>query len=114
MAKVTVEKGNVHVALGGWERLGALHGDLRIPLANVLSATVSENPFKPVRGMRLPGTGLPGVIALGTWRSLVAGRSFAAAYRAVPALVLELRDYPFDRVVVSTPDAKVLSEAIAA
>ena len=42
-----------------------------------------------LRGLRAPGTGIPGVIALGTWRSKGA-KDFAAVYRGGPAVVVEL------------------------
>ncbi len=55
-----------------------------------------------VRGLRAPGTGVPGRVALGTWRRWH-GKDFVAAYRHDPGVVIDLVDQPYDRVVISGP-----------
>jgi hypothetical protein len=113
MADVFLDRDEVHVVLGPLERLGALHGDLVLPIDRVREASIAANPFTALRGMRSPGTGWPGVIALGTWRSRTHGRSFVAAYRNRPALVLDVDDEHLARIVVSTPDAERLAASLA-
>jgi hypothetical protein len=56
--------------------------------------------------MRAPGTGLPGVIALGT-RRYKGGRDFVAVYgRSREAVVVEFKAGPYGRFVVTDPDAE--------
>lgn len=105
MADIFLDRDDLHVVLGPLERIGALRGDLTLPLDRVRGATVVDDPFTALRGVRSPGTGWPGVIALGTWRSREHGRSLVAAYRGRPALVLDIDDDRLSRIVVSTPDA---------
>jgi hypothetical protein len=74
---------------------------------------VSTTPFRDLRGIRAPGTGLPGVIALGTWRYR-GGKDFAALYRGGPALVIELDGAEYRRLLVSAHDAVALREELVA
>ncbi|CAO5172885.1 conserved hypothetical protein [Frankia sp. AiPs1] len=106
MASLEVREQRVEVVLRGIERLGALRGDVSVGLDEVLDVRTSAEPFGELRGWRLPGTGLPGVIALGTWRSRD-GKDFAAVYRGRPAVVVEVRPGgEFRRLLVADEDAE--------
>jgi hypothetical protein len=114
MARVGREGDELVVRLNDLEKAGALRGDVRVPLSAVRAVTVSERPFRDLRGLRAPGAGLPGVIALGTWRYR-GGKDFAALYRGGPALVVELdEDAPYRRLLVSAHDAVALREELVA
>jgi hypothetical protein len=60
--------GELVVQLTTWEKVGALHRDLRVPLSAVRAASVVGEPWKALHGIRAPGTGWPGWIMLGTAR----------------------------------------------
>lgn len=106
MAKLAVVGKRIEVVLSGLERLGALRGDVSVGLDEVLDVRTSDSPFGELHGLRAPGTGLPGVIALGTWRSR-RGRDFVAVYRRRPAVILEIRPGgEFRRVIVAVDDAE--------
>ncbi|MCM3883603.1 hypothetical protein [Frankia sp. R82] len=106
MASLEIRDKRVEVVLSGLERLGALRGDVSVALDEVLDVRTSHEPFRELRGWRLPGTGLPGVIALGTWRSRD-GRDFAAVYRGRPAVVVEVRPgAEFRRLLVGDDQAE--------
>lgn len=113
MAALVIEAGDLVVRLTPLEKLGALHGDIRVPLASVRSAAVSQHPWRELRGFRAPGTGFPGVIMLGTSRGGF-GRDFAALYGRRPAVLVELDGQTFHRLIICTKDpqrdAAVLSE----
>jgi hypothetical protein len=87
---VDVNDAELVVHLTPLEKIGAFHGDLRLPRASVRSAEVVAQPFTRLRGLRAPGTAIPGVIALGTWRRRGGEKNFAAVYRRRPVLVVEL------------------------
>jgi hypothetical protein len=92
------------VKLNDLEKVGALRGEVRVPVQSVRTARMTEEPFRELRGVRAPGTGLPGVIALGTWR-YSGGRDFAAVYRGSPAVIVELDGADYKRLIVSEHDA---------
>jgi hypothetical protein len=111
MARVGREGDELAVRLNDLEKAGALRGDVRVPMSSVRSVTVSTTPFRDLRGIRAPGTGLPGVVALGTWRYR-GGKDFAALYRGGPALVIELDGAEYRRLLVSAHDAVALREEL--
>jgi len=97
--------------LKGWEQLGALHADIRVPLRHVVHAEVVENPWRLLRGLRAPGTALPGLIMLGTSRRR-GKKDFCAIYRGKPAVVVQLRDEAFDRLIVTGREAQLFAKRI--
>jgi hypothetical protein len=113
MATLTRDGDDLVLRLSRWERLGALRGDVRVPSTAVERVQVVADPWRGViRGLRAPGAGLPGVIALGTWRYR-GGKDFVAVRgRGRPAVVVHLRDAPYRRLVVSAGDAERLAASI--
>jgi hypothetical protein len=104
MATLAVDGNDLVVRLSALEKVGALRGNIRVPLAAVRAVRVSDSPWSKLRGIRAPGTGLPGVISLGTRRG-PGIHDFAAVYSRCPALVVEMTGASFDRLVVSCADA---------
>lgn len=108
MATVTVENGNLVVSVGWFEAIQALHGSFAIPLSNVRGATDDPNYIRAGLGFRSPGTGLPGVIARGTFRKI--GEKVLSLWgRNQEILVVQLRDSKWDRLVLGCEDAKLLA-----
>lgn len=112
MATLRREGDEVVVKLNDLEKAGALRGDVRVPATAVREVRVTPSPFRELRGIRAPGTGFPGVIAIGTWRHRT-GKDFAAVYRGGPAVVVELDGAEFGRLVVSAHDADVVVASLA-
>jgi hypothetical protein len=104
MATLAVDENDLVVRLSALEKVGALRGNIRVPLASVRAVRVSDSPWSELRGIRAPGTGLPRVISLCTRRGH-GFRDFAAVYGRRPALVVEMTGASFDRLVVSCADA---------
>jgi hypothetical protein len=102
MAIVELQDDDMVVRLTPIEKIGALHGDVRIPRDAVREVEVESKPFSRLRGIRAPGTGWPGRIALGTWRKRGGKKDFVAVYRGRPAVIVKLDDDAgYDRLVIS-------------
>jgi hypothetical protein len=114
VAQLLVGGDDLRVLLNWLERIGAVfHGYVSVPLASIRSVRVSDEPWSELRGMRSPGTGLPRVIALGTWQHSL-GRDFVAVYGKGPAVVVDLAGVRFSRLVVSSHDAERVADEIRA
>jgi hypothetical protein len=108
VADITAEHGDLIVHLSPWEKIGALSGDVRVPQAAVRRVRISSRPLAEIRGLRVVGTGLPRVIALGTWRRRRGRKDFAAVYRKREGVVIDLdeRMARYSRLIVSVHDAE--------
>jgi hypothetical protein len=103
MVQLLIDGDDLTVRLGPWERLGALRrADVRVPLAAVVSARSVDSAYAEVRGIRAPGTGVPGRLLLGTWRRRRA-KDFVAVSGKGPGVVIDLDGEGFSRLVVSEP-----------
>lgn len=67
MAEVSIEGDQVVLHLSPLEKLEGIHGDLRAPLASVRGVEVLDDAMGEVHGLRAPGTGVPGLVAVGTY-----------------------------------------------
>jgi hypothetical protein len=103
VAALATEGSELVLRLNPLEKFGALHGDIRVPLAAISSVAVVSNPWNELRGLRAPGTGFPGVIMLGTSRGPF-GKDFAAIYVRRPAVLVELNGQAFQHLIVCTAD----------
>jgi hypothetical protein len=112
MAELRIEADELVVELSELEKIGALRGDVRVPLTAVRDVRVAEDPRPELRGMRAPGTGIPGVIALGSRRGQ--GHDFAAVYHNRPAVVVDLEAAAFDRLVITVPDPQSTAATVRA
>jgi hypothetical protein len=111
MATLSIDGDDLVVRLGPWEKLGAASGDIRVPRRAIKQVRVTDQPFAEIRGWRV-GTGLPGVVALGTWRTRGA-RDFVAVYRRQRGVVVELEGAPFERFVLTAPDPEAVQRQLA-
>ena len=114
--KLRIESDSLHVTLEGWEHVWALHGSLSIPLDTITAVEARHAADKPPdywKGLRVPGTFLPGVIKAGTYYASV-GREFWYYTRGKPFLVLHLNDGSYRRVVLGIDDTEVWAQRIRA
>jgi hypothetical protein len=111
MARLRVDGDELLLDLSGLEKLEGFHGNIRVPLSTVREVRVAEDPWSELRGIRAPGTGLPGVIAVGTRRGSGL-KDFAAVHGKGAALVVELEGAEFERLVVTEDDAEAEAAAL--
>ena len=84
-----------------------------MPLSSVTAVRAVLNAWPELRGMRAPGTGIPGTIMVGTRRGNF-GKDFAAVHGQGPAVVVELEGQEFDRLVLTIDDSVTTAERITA
>jgi hypothetical protein len=111
VAELRVEGTDLVLRMGTLEKAESFHGDIRVPLRAVTSVRVVDDAWPELRGVRAPGTGLPKVIAVGTRRGGF-GKDFAAVHGQGPAVVVELEQCEFDRLVVTAENAARSAETI--
>jgi hypothetical protein len=111
MAELRVEGADLVLHMSALEKAEGFHRDIRLPLSAVQSVRCVEDAWPELRGMRAPGTGLPDVIAVGTRRGAF-GKDFTAVHGTGLAVVVELRDTEYGRLVVTTDDAVAVAGAI--
>ena len=113
MARIVTTGGSVTLALTRVERLEGFRGDLTAPASSVRAVRASDDLWSELRGIRAPGTGIPGVIAVCTCRGSF-GKDFAAVHRRRPGVVVEFDGEPFQRWVVSVDDPGAVVAAVSA
>jgi len=109
---VTGEQVSVQLSLG--EKIGALHGDLHFPRSAVRMVRVADKPFTEIAGIRSPGTRIPGVMALGTWRRS-GGPDFVAVYRGERGAVIDLdaNQASYQRIILSAKNPDGIRNLLA-
>jgi hypothetical protein len=113
MAELRIVEGELVLHLTGLEHAEGFHGDLRAAVGQVRAVRAVPDVWTELRGMRAPGTGLPGVIAVGT-RRFSGGKDFAAVHGQGPGVVVELEGHEFERFVLSADDAEALARDLHA
>jgi hypothetical protein len=117
VADVSIHDGFLHIAPTVPERVLSLHaGDVQIPLDRIGAVTTVKNVMTQLRGMKMPGAGFPGILAIGTWRGDANGATyhdFVVVHRPGPGLVITIDGGPYDRVLLGTEQPQELVDALA-
>jgi hypothetical protein len=99
------------VKLSWFERLEAFHSDVTVRRSAVRDVRVVDSAWPELRGVRAPGTGIPGVVAVGTRRGGF-GKDFAVVHGKGPAVVVELEGEKYARLVVTAQDASGVAATV--
>lgn len=78
MVELSVNRNDLHIEVLGWSKLLGFKSSLEVPLKAITRVSASTGlPKFRWSDLRVPGTALPGVIAVGTYwiGSPLAGRS---------------------------------------
>ncbi|AYG03678.1 hypothetical protein [Gryllotalpicola protaetiae] len=120
MADLHVHRDRLEVRLSRAEKLLALRkDDLVIPRSAIRSVAITQDPWIWIRGVRVPGAGIPLTLAIGTWK-YHGGKDFLIVKgKSRPAVVIDIDQSEaggvadgYDRVIVSTTHATKLIEAL--
>jgi uncharacterized protein len=117
MAEVTVGDGALRIALTVPERVFSLHGgSVEIPLEQIRGVRVVRDIFGQLRGLRMPGAGVVGRVAIGIWRGTLDGRpyhDFVLVRSAGPGVVITTTGQ-YDRVLLGTDAPEELAAELGA
>lgn len=117
MVTLLLDSAQLEVVLTPWERALSFHaGSLRIERSHIAKVQLTEDPWTWLRGVPSPGTHVPGVVAMGTWRS-AGGTDFVIVRRKRSAVVIDLEPeamegQEYQRVVLSTRHGLALVQAL--
>ena len=103
MAHVRIEGGELIVEIEGLNKVWALKSRITVPLSHVRGATVDPGIVREPKGLRSPGTYMPGVIVAGTFHS-DGERIFWDVRDARKAIVIQLDDEEYARLVLEVDD----------
>ncbi|MEA2141356.1 MAG: hypothetical protein QOC91_1455 [Solirubrobacteraceae bacterium] len=109
--RVRVTEDSVEVILAPWQKALGLMKDVRVAIADVSDVRAVDNPISEVTGSGLKaGLRLPGLYYIA--RTIRLDRAFLVR-RGMPALSFAVRNHePLKSVLVSTPDAHALAQAL--
>lgn len=104
MVDLAVAEGKLLVNVRGADKVWAFKSSLEIPLVHITGVRMDpEITSDWFHGLRLPGTNLPGVITAGTYYQ-DGKRVFWDVHHPQRAIVIDLRDESYDRLVVEVAD----------
>jgi hypothetical protein len=113
VASLLVQGDEIVVSLSGPEQVAAMRGDVHVPLSEVQAVSVDPDPWCALRGVRAPGTGLPGMVAYGVRRLTGDRPDFAAVHGRGPAVRIELGPRAaFRRLLVTVADPEATVAAL--
>jgi hypothetical protein len=102
MTQLSIADGKLVVEMQGWDKLWALKSRLEIPLEHV-KAVRADPEIGPLKGIRMLGTYLPGVITAGTFRQ-EGDRVFWNVHHPEKAIVIDLLDDRYAKLIIEVDD----------
>ncbi len=104
MAELIRDGESLILKLSTAEKLEGVHGDIRVPMSAVSSVTVLDDVIHAVRGIKMPGARIPGVFAMGTFRS-GSGTTFAIVHHQNKrGIKVNLADARFTALIIGVDD----------
>ena len=105
MASVEIRDQNLEIHVTGVDRLLALKTTVSVPLAHVFGIDHDLAEASVVfHGLKLPGTGIPGVVTAGSY--LKSGEwTFWDVHDPAKAVIIRLHDEHYSRLVIGVEDA---------
>lgn len=102
MARLLLHSDRLEVVLSTAEKTLALRREnIIVPRSSIRSATLTDDPWIWVRGIRAPGTAVPLTLAVGQWK-FHGGKDFLVLKGTKPSVVIDIADEEFSRVIITT------------
>src|SRR5437588_286116 len=103
MTRVTTSDNKLVIEVQGWNKLWALKRRLEIQLEHISGVRLAED--ERVRGIRAPGTYIPGVISTGTFH-LIGKKVFWDVHHPARAIAIDLHDERYTTLVLEVADSE--------
>jgi hypothetical protein len=113
MAVVSIEGTDLVVEIEGLDKLWAFKSRLTVPLEHVRGAHADPNVMSEPKGWRGPGSNVPGVIVAGTYHQ-DGQRILWDVHDGRKAVVIELHDETYQRIVIGVDDPNATVALVAA
>lgn len=113
MVTLLLDSERLEVVLSPVERGLSLHrGNIFVDRARIAKVMLTDDAWIWLRGVPSPGTAIPSVVAMGTWKSGT-GLDFAVIRGRRPSVVIDLEGHEqFERVILSTRHGLALVQAL--
>ncbi|MFB2598843.1 hypothetical protein ACEXQE_13695 [Herbiconiux sp. P17] len=112
MAVLFVHTDRLEIRLTRAEKLLSFRRtDIVVPLENIRSAALTDDPWVWVRGIRAPGAAIPLTLAVGTWK-FHDGKDFLLVKGTRTSVVIDLEEQEFSRIIVTTAHSIELLRAL--
>ncbi|GAA2226676.1 hypothetical protein N1031_03635 [Herbiconiux moechotypicola] len=112
MAVLFVHTDRLEIRLTRAEKLISFRRtDIVVPLENIRSAALTDDPWVWVRGIRAPGAAIPLTLAVGTWK-FHDGKDFLLVKGTRTSVVIDLENDEFSRIIVTTAHSVQLLRAL--
>ena len=105
MVQITINKSSFVFEIMGWHKLWSLKSKLTIPRENIVKAYQDESEITFWKGLRMPGTEIPGLIAAGTFYKN--GRNFWDVSNKKNAIVITLRDHYYNKLIIEVENPEL-------
>jgi uncharacterized protein len=111
VADLSVEGDELVLTMSALEKAEGFHSNIRVPLSAVRDIRSVDDPWGELRGLRAPGTGVPGVISVGTRRG-GGVKDFVVVHGRGPAVVVDMDGAEFGRFVVTNERAQEVATGL--
>ncbi|SFN40954.1 hypothetical protein [Mycetocola miduiensis] len=102
MARLLLHSDRLEVILSTAEKTLSLRREnIVVPRSSIRSATLTDDPWIWVRGIRAPGTAIPLTLAVGQWK-FHGGKDFLVLKGTKPSVVIDTTDEEFSRLIITT------------
>lgn len=102
MARLLLHSDRLEVILSTAEKTLSLRREnIVVPRSSIRSATLTDDPWIWVRGIRAPGTAIPLTLAVGQWK-FHGGKDFLVLKGTKPSVVIDVADEEFSRLIITT------------
>lgn len=104
MADLIREGDSLVLKLTTIEKVEEVHGDIHVPISEVESVIVLDDVIHAVHGMKLPGSRIPGVFAMGTFVSGTSKIFAIVHHQNKRGLQVNLNGSTYDAIIVGLDD----------
>jgi len=112
MAELVREENNIVLRMSTMEKIEGVHGDIHVPVSAVQSITVLEDVIHAVQGIKMPGSELPGIFAMGTFLSREGTTFVLVHHQHKRGLKLTLRGVSYDALIVGVDEPEQVAATL--